>query len=877
MEPNIEKNTPLMQQYFDIKSQYPDTLLFFQVGDFYELFFKDAQIASAYLAIALTKRGKNKGEDVPLCGVPVHALNHYVTKLIKGGFCVAICDQTSKPQPGTMVQRSVSRVLTPATLTETAMLDDKSASYLLSFFPTQQSVGLLFGELMTAQLFATAIPINDTRLIENELIRFFPDEIVMPRTIASSAWPTYFKRLGYYTSFIDQPQATDIAGPDIPVAWLTAFEQKTQQQLTQLPAVGHSLATMYRYLERSNTKALEQFKTVTFYQPDDYLILDAATQKNLELINNSQDGGRKNTLLAVLDHAKTAMGSRTIKKWVQRPLVQPAAILQRQEVVAALRNNVTLLHQMEQQLAQVADIERIIGRIALRRATVHDYRALLDSLRLVPTIKLYLSQLNTLSLAQTLTTAIGDFTPLEQLLSSSIADDPATGITIKQGFDHQLDRLRYVLANGQQEILKLEQLEVAQTGISSLKIGYNQISGYYLEVTNTHTEKIPDRYTHQQTLANRKRFTTPELKALENDLFKAQNELEAIETEVFERIKIEVDSYRSQLRQLAQSLASVDALFGFAFAAYEYQYVTPQFNDNRVIHINSGRHPVVEQALGDAFIPNHTELHDAQSTWIITGPNMGGKSTYLRQVALICVMAQCGSLVPAAAAQLPIIDRIFTRIGSGDNVAEGKSTFLVEMEETATICTQATANSLVILDEVGRGTSTYDGIALAQAIVEYLHQKIGARCLFATHYHELTSLADRFTGIINVHTACKKVNDTIVFLHTVKPGVAGGSFGLEVAKLAQLPQPIINRATTILNQLVTAAGDAGRQRSLFAAITNAEPSTTACNHEATIATLEAKIATYEHHLQILHAIKPEDLTPKQAFEVVWRFKETLEK
>lgn len=804
-----EKNTPLMDQYFTIKTQYPDSLLFFQVGDFYELFFQDAKTASSFLAIALTKRGKNKGEDIPLCGVPVHALNHYLIKLIKGGFKVAICDQLTKPQPGTVVQRGVTKVLTPSTLTDSLMLDEKSASYLLSFFPGQKQWGLVFSELLTAQLFAVSLPADSFRMIDTELVRFSPDEIILPNDHPSNL-NNYFKQQGFCTSVI-QPDTNNAN------MWIeNQFAPSTLKKLEFQQDILQSLQVLYFYLKRNQEKALDQFKSIQFYEPEDYLILDGATQRNLELIKNNQDGGRNHTLFHVLDQAKTPMGSRTIKKWIQRPLVTKSGILQRQEVVTFLCQQIDVMKKLEELLVSLADLERIIGRIALNRAQINDYIALKESLKITPFIKELLQhsyypqrdpQQNCVQLCKSIVDKISDFSALIDLLQASINDDASTNSSsigiIKKGFDLELDRLRDLVLNGKQEVLKLEQKEETETGISSLKISYNQITGYYIEITNPNLSKIPATYIEIQKLVNRKRFTTPELKALEAELFKAENEIDQVQTAVFDRVKKEVESYLSPLRQAAQALSYLDGLFGLANASYQNNYVKPEFNDNNNIIIKDGKHPVIEQVLGSGFIPNDTNLVDQESLWIITGPNMGGKSTYLRQVAQIAIMAQCGAFVPAISASLPILDRIFTRIGSGDNLAQGKSTFLIEMEETATICTQATKNSLVILDEVGRGTSTFDGIALAQAIVEYISQKIKARCLFATHYHELTKLSENFPEIANYNMACKKNSNSIIFLHKILNGSASGSFGIDVAKLAQLPEEIINRASIILKTLET--------------------------------------------------------------------------
>ena len=845
-----EKSTPLMEQYFAIKSQYPDALLFFQVGDFYELFFDDAKRAAAYLAIALTKRGKHKGEDIPLCGVPVHALDHYLTKLIKGGFCVALCEQLTKPQPGTVVQRGVTRVYTPGTLTDAAMLEEKTASYFLSCFPGAEQWGLVFGELLTAQLFATTIPAEAGRLLEAELIRFFPDEVVLPQVTGVVTATQQFKKLGYYTSVIHDTDE-DAAG-----GWMTKQFSSQASTLSQQLAIKQSLGTLHTYLQQNQAGALDQFKQIHFYQPDDYVILDASTQKNLEIVQNAHDGTRKNTLFAILDQAKTAMGSRTIKKWLQRPLVQKAAIVQRLDFIEQLKQQVSGLYQLQNILSSCADIERIVGRIALKRALVPDYLALKDTLTTIPAIKALLATIPT-QLSNLLSERFVDFDALVNLLETSINNDSERQHLIKQGFDHNLDHLYHLLHNGKQAFLQLEQAEVARTGIGSLKISYNQITGYYLEVTNPNLGKVPDDFLHLQTLSNRKRFTTPQLKALEQDYYKAQNELDAVETAVFDRVKADVEQYLHSLRHAAQSLAYLDGLFSFTKVAYDHGYVRPQFNEEQAINITLGRHPIVEQHTNGRFQPNNTVLNDQQSTLIITGPNMGGKSTYLRQVALINIMAQCGSFVPAQAADLPILDRVFTRIGSGDNLAEGKSTFFVEMEETATICNQATERSLVILDEVGRGTSTYDGIALAQAILEHIHTKIKARCLFATHYHELTHLEEVMPGIKNMHAACKRIGDSIIFLHKIAPGTTEGSFGLHVARLAHIPETVLTRAQEILQNLGT--------------------------DQAPVAVMPARraeqeVVTAAHPIVTqLQTIDCNNLSAKQALDLLWHLAEQAQK
>lgn len=851
-----EKITPLMRQYFAIKELHNDAILLFQVGDFYEIFFDDAKVASSFLAIALTSRGKHKGEKIPLCGVPIHAINHYLVKLIKGGFKVALCDQTSKPQPGKVVERAVTQVFTPGTLTDEQMLDEKKPSYLLTLYPGPKNWGLAFTELLTGQVFATVLPKDSYRMLESELIRFFPDEIVLPRTERTNKLKKILCGQGFSISDVPLGEGEDFS------LWAEKqFNAAVFKQLHQEDSVKHSINLLYCYLKQNQERALSLLDSVRFYKPDDFLILDSSTQKNLELTKNMNDGSRHNSLFSVVDRSVTSMGSRTIKKWIQRPLVNRSAILQRQEVVVALSQNIEAMRKLEELFGQVADLERIVGRIALQRSLLRDYLALKTSLKIVPKIKQVLEQHLLFYLTDIVQSKLRDFSSLVQLLDCALNDDSEKKWLIKKGFDPQLDRLRVLVEDSQKEILKLEQKEISRTGISSLKIRFNNIAGYYIEVTKPNLSLVPSDYIQQQTLVNRNRYVTSELKDLERDIFKAKNEIEQVEQEAFSRVKREVLEQLSWLRQLAQALAYLDGLLGFARVSYERNYVAPVFSETgRDIVIKQGRHPVVETVLKSSFIANDTSLTDNESLYILTGPNMGGKSTYLRQVATLCIMAQAGCLIPVETANLPVLDRVFTRIGSGDNLSGGKSTFLVEMEEAAVICNQATDRSLVILDEVGRGTSTFDGMALAQAIIEYIAEKIKARCLFATHYHELTSLKDKFPGIENYHVACQKKEDGILFLHKVQKGVAAGSFGIEVAKLAKLPASVIERAKKILwNQKPVV-----QVRPADSGVANGD-----------LLALKSELEKFEKVLSHVKKVSLEDLTPREAFDIVWRMKEAL--
>ena len=851
--------TPLMKQYYAIKQQYPHALVLFQVGDFYELFFDDAKKASAFLGIALTKRGKTgSGDPIPLCGVPVNSLDHYLTKLVKAGFKVAICDQLEEAKPGKMVERGVTQVLTPGTLTDPKLLDEKSASYLFSFFPTQDQWGLLFAELLTAQLFATVLPIDAHKGLESELSRFFPDEIILSDEKQVRSFDSYFKQQGYCTTIVSNQ--SDIQTVD---QWVkNQLPPDACAYVSNNQSMMHAVQNLYSYLHQTQQSALEQFKSLHWYAPEDFLLLDHATQTNLELVKNAHDGSRKNTLFSVIDGALTPMGSRMIKKWILRPLVKQHAIEQRQDALAQLMSNIVIMQQLEQVLHELGDVERIIGRIALRRAVHHDYLHLKRILGLLPQLHTILMSCPSWLLG-VIKQQLAGFEGLHQLLLAALNDDATKEWIIKEDFNAQLDAMRDLCNGATHKILALEQQEQKATGIGSLKIRYTQVYGYYLEVTKTHHDAIPAHYIRQQTLVGRERYVTKELQQLQHEILQAQSNVTVLEKNLFEQIKQEVATAIGQLRKLSHALCNLDALCGLARISYQYGYVRPTFNIGSSIIIEQGRHPIVERVMDHSFIPNDTVLDDAQSTWIITGPNMGGKSTYLRQVALINIMAQMGAFVPAKKADLAILDRIFTRIGAGDNLVQGKSTFLVEMEETAAICTQATANSLVILDEVGRGTSTFDGLAIAQAVVEFIHSTLKARCLFATHYHELTLLPQSFKGIVNYHAACKKQHTGIQFLYKIMPGVANGSFGVEVAKLAQLPFGVVSRAEHILDEL---------QATSHANIIPAIPDRSEYAM-AKIAELEQQLQDMDKKLAALSMIDYDHLSPKAALDLLWKMKE----
>ncbi len=856
--------TPLMQQYYEIKDQFADALVLFQVGDFYELFFDDAQKASSFLGITLTTRGKHLNEPIPLCGVPVHTKDHYIAKLVKGGFKVALCDQLESPQPGKIVARGITQVFTPGTLAESQLLDEKSASYLLSFFPLQRYWGVLFGELLTAQLFATTISSESYKTLDAELVRFFPDEILIPNTHLGKPFRSYFSRQGFYTTIAVYDETED----NDEHAWIQHLKG-FQEAEGNNDVIHHALRSFYRYIRKNQENALSEFTTINLYNAEDFLGMDASTQRHLELVKNNQDGTRSNTLFSLLDKAATSMGSRMIKKWLVRPLIKKESIIKRQDVVAFVIRQATFTQQLYQLLRSIGDIERVVGRIAIKRGSKHDYVQLGKSLQQFSVLIVLLQEKNVPAIMQVCFEYCKGFKNLLQLLEASLNDNFEKPWVIKPDFDKRLDELRLLVSDSNILMASLERKERERTGIGSLKIRYNSIHGYYIEVTKPNIHLVPSDYVRYQTLVGKERFTMSTLKEIEHKIITAEQTIAQVEQEIFEQIKAQVARYIPSLRKATYAIAHVDALLSFGLIAYNNNYVRPHFTDDRTLIIKEGRHPVVEQKLGTRFIPNDVVLNDEQSLWIITGPNMGGKSTFLRQTALISIMAQCGSFVPSQLAQLPLFDAIFTRIGARDNVAEGKSTFLVEMEETAHICSNATKNSLLILDEIGRGTSTFDGLAIAQAVVEYIHTNIQAHCLFATHYHELTALQQQFPGICSYYAASRKTQQGILLLYKILQGVADGSFGLEVAKLAQLPSAIVNRAHEVIVSLNN--GNVQQPSVTTSKVTNQSHNNKYL--ERTVQILQCEVAEYKEHLSKLSSIDMEQITPRQAFDLLWSIKE----
>lgn len=773
--------TPLMQQYVEIKNQFLDSLIFYQVGDFYELFFDDAVTASRELAITLTAKNNTGEQNIPLCGVPCHAADYYIIKLARAGFKVVVCDQLEDSQQGKIVKRGVTRVITPGTMTESTLLAEKKASYLMILTADgSQNCSLLVAELMTGMLWATTVPLHhNLKYLEAELVRFTPDEIVIAEDALSGRLLNACKLAGYMATLV---RKSGFDGPEYNPADFNSWQNK----FANGPVV-QALQTFYRYMLKYQPQSLNQFNELAIYDPQDYLYLDAVTQKTLE-ITEGLHGDKLSTLFTALDETVTPMGARTLRHCLAHPLKNLADIQARQQSVSYFVQNVLLRQQLRLLLKNLPDVQRVVGRCLLQKGSYNDYQALKDSLGITQEILPLLTNLP--ENLQQVVGMIGNFEPLYKFLNLAINDNK-----IGAGFDLELDHLRAQAEHATQKLLEFEQHERLKTGISSLKIIYNQVHGYLIEITNTNLGAVPSYYEPYQKLSGRERFTVPELRALEQTISRAKKVTENFEKEVFAKIVVAVTEHARGLRLLAQSLAWLDFYLALAHLAATRQYCCPEISTAGDFEIVDGRHPVIER-LVHRFVPNSLVFKD-YSTYIITGPNMGGKSTYLRQYALIIILAQVGSYVPAAKAKIVICDLICTRIGTGDNLKEGKSTFLIEMEETAAICHAATANSFVILDEVGRGTSTQDGVAIAQAVVEFLHQK-GCKLLFATHYHELTQMT-RLGRVGNLHVVVERDGERIIFMHNLIAGPAESSFGVEVAKIAGMPQALIARAYEILS------------------------------------------------------------------------------
>ncbi len=789
--------TPLIQQYLTVKEKYPEAILFYRLGDFYEMFFDDAKLASQILGITLTSRDKNKEDAVPMCGVPYHAASSYIQKLVDQGYKVAICEQMEEAGKGRgIVHREVVRVITPGMVLEDEFLQPKDNNFLMAMVMTPEKFGLAFLDASTGDFLATEV--KTAQSLIDEVIRLRPREIILPEGMKNK-YP--FKELR--KSF---PSALYTPLPDevFSVANCQNFWKSIDEKKEALCAAG----ALIFYVQETQKTAPNHLAQLEFYQTDDYMILDETTRRHLELFENSQTRSRQGTLIDILDETMTPMGGRLLKRWLSFPLLDLAKIKKRQAAVAELKEKDLLRHQIRELLSQMRDLERLAARISLEIANARDLVALRSSLDLLPQIKAALAKLGEETL-QKHYSQIDEMAELRDLLHKAIEDNPPVSLKegglIKKGFDGQLDHLREISSQGKKWIAELEAKERLRTGISSLKVRYNKVFGYYIEVTKPNLSLVPGHYIRKQTLANAERYITPELQEYEEQVLSAEEKKDALEYEIFKQILRNTAQQVGKLQKIAQALAEVDVFQSFAEVAEKGNYCCPTLDESLILKIGEGRHPVLERVARDEpFVPNDLYMDDENSQiLIITGPNMAGKSTLLRQTALIVILAQVGSFVPAREAHLGVVDRIFTRIGATDDLTRGRSTFMVEMEEVAHILKNITSRSLILLDEIGRGTSTFDGLSIAWAVTEFLHDDVPCRpkALFATHYHELTELALTKPRIKNFHVAVKEWNERIIFLRKLIPGGTSRSYGIQVARLAGLPEVVIERAKEILNNL----------------------------------------------------------------------------
>ena len=807
----INNLTPMMKQYMQTKEEYKDCILFYRLGDFYEMFFDDALTASKELEITLT--GKNCGleERAPMCGIPYHAVDSYLNRLVSKGYKVAICEQVEDPKIAKgIVKREVIRVVTPGTNLDTQGLDETKNNYIMCIVYMADRYGLSVADVTTGEYLVTELD-SQTKLMD-ELYKFMPSEIVCNEA--------------FYMSGLDLDDLKNRLHMAIYSleAWYfdDALCRETLQEhfkVASLEGIGLSdyecgmiaSGALLKYLEETQKNSLSHMSRLTRYATGNYMVLDSATRRNLELVETLREKQKRGSLLWVLDKTKTAMGARTLRKYVEQPLIDKESIVKRLDAVAELKDNAICREEIREYLNPVYDLERLVGKITYQSANPRDLIAFQSSLSMLPSVKCILKDME----SDLLKEIYEELDPLEELcdlVGRAIQEEPPLamkeGGIIKDGYNEEVDRLRKAKSEGKNWLADLETKEREKTGIKNLRIRYNKVFGYYLEVTNSFKDLVPDYYTRKQTLANAERYIIPELKELEDTILGAEDKLCALEYELYCEVRNTIAAELTRIQRTAKAVAKLDVIASLALVAERNNYVRPKINEKGVIDIRDGRHPVVEKMIpNDMFIANDTYLDDKkQRISIITGPNMAGKSTYMRQAALIVLMAQLGSFVPASSANIGLVDRIFTRVGASDDLASGQSTFMVEMNEVANILRNATSKSLLILDEIGRGTSTFDGLSIAWAVVEYISNSklLGAKTLFATHYHELTELEGKISNVNNYCIAVKEKGDDIVFLRKIVKGGADKSYGIQVAKLAGVPDPVINRAKEIVEELVTA-------------------------------------------------------------------------
>ena len=802
--------TPMIQQYLDIKQNYKETILFFRLGDFYEMFFEDAVTASGVLEITLTGRDAGQAERVPMCGIPYHAAETYIARLIQKGFRVAICEQVEDPSSAKgIVRREVVRVITPGTVLESSSLEEKSHNFLVSVAISGVNYGLAVSDVSTGFFQCTQFSGQEGRaLLLDELERLSPAEIIIPFSCSGELNNTLDTINATVTLYSDESFTVEKSSQKLS----TTIGDQWREELEGYPLAISAAGSLLSYLHDTQKKEAGQIKVVALYSSGQFMMLDRATRRNLELSSSIRDGGRWGTLIWVLDHTKTAMGGRLLRTWIDQPLNDADKINSRLDALEELKNKTILRYDLKELLAEIYDLERLASKAVYGSANARDLQALKNSLKIIPDLINTLKNLQSAAIVQA-QNKMDPLTDIYSILQEAVAEDPPAtvreGKIIKVGYSQEVDRLRRIQNEGKSWLVKLEAGEKEKSGIKSLKIGYNRVFGYYFEVTRTNLNQVPSYFIRKQTLSNAERYITPELKELEDQIITAGDRLIQLEYTLFNELRNKVSSAVDRIQRTSGSIAFIDAILSLAEVAVEENYIRPRISRLKEIIIKNGRHPVVEKVLGTGkFVPNNTDLCQNNNVLLLTGPNMAGKSTYMRQVALLVLMAQIGSFIPAETAVIGIADRIYTRIGAADDLAGGQSTFMVEMMECRHIITGATERSLVIMDEVGRGTSTYDGISIARSIIEYIVGRIKARTLFSTHYHELTDL-DMLEGVINYTVSVIEQDQKIIFLRKVVPGKADRSYGIHVAALAGLPPEVISRAQEVLAGLECIKGAAG--------------------------------------------------------------------
>ena len=852
-EQALSSHTPMMQQYLALKSEHPAILLFYRMGDFYELFFDDAKKAAALLDISLTKRGQSAGQPIPMAGVPYHAVEGYLARLVQLGESAAICEQIGDPATSKgPVERKVVRIVTPGTVTDEALLNERQDNLLCAIYQQRGQFGLAQLDLSAGRFLINQVA-NSSDLAAL-LQRLNPAEILYPELFSNPE--------------LCQTRKGARRRPEWEFELATAKRLLCQQFGTkdlisfgvdEAPVALMAAGCLMQYVKDTQRASLPHIRAIALERAEDYIVLDAATRRNLELTQNLS-GGYDNTLASVLDRNQTAMGSRLLKRWIHAPLRNQSDVNARLDTVNELTDDVESL---QPALKNIGDIERVIARLALRSARPRDFARLRQALAQLPALQQDLSFANT-SLLQRIGRDSQPLPELQQLLTEAIVEAPPVlirdGGVIAAGYNSELDHWRALATGATDYLLELELRERERTGIASLKVGFNRVHGYYIETGRSADTKVPPEYVRRQTLKNNERYIIPELKEYEDKVLGSQSQALALEKQLYEQLFELVSLYLSQLQQLAQALAELDVLCTFAERASSLNYCRPRLRSEPGIELEQARHPVVEQVLSEPFIANPLHLNASRRMLMVTGPNMGGKSTYMRQTALIALLAYIGCFVPASSATLGPIDRIFTRIGASDDLASGRSTFMVEMSETATILHHATAHSLVLMDEIGRGTSTYDGLSLAWACADYLATRIKALTLFATHYFELTELANTLDGVVNVHLDAVEHGDEIVFMHHVQDGAASKSFGLQVAQLAGVPRAVINQAKQKLSQLE----QQGRAQLTVTTAASAPQNQTELQQQLPLMPAAHPL------LRQLAAINPDELSARQALDLLYQ-------